>query len=54
MWKGRTDSAGKHLLVVDVALHPAHQVLDVLRRRHFRWALEVLRVLPEVFEPGEG
>jgi hypothetical protein len=47
---GHTDSAGEHLLVVDVALDPGHQVLDVFRCRHLGWALVILRVLPEILE----
>lgn len=34
------------LLVVDAALTPGHQVLDILRRRHLRGSFVVLRVLP--------
>jgi hypothetical protein len=45
-----TDSTGEHLLVVDVALHPGHEVFDVFRGGHFSWAFVVFRVLPEVLE----
>lgn len=48
-----TGPAGEHLLVVDVALHPVHQVLDVSWCRHLGWTLVVLRVLPEIFEPSQ-
>lgn len=48
-----TDAAGKHLLVVDIALHPGHQMLDIFRCRHLGWSLEVLRILPEVLEPAQ-
>lgn len=46
------DAARQHRLVVDVALHPPHQLLDVRRRRHLRRPLVRLAVLPEVLEPG--
>jgi len=53
-WKGfrewHTDSAWKHLFVVYVTLCPAHEMLDILRSRHFRWPLEVFGILPQVFE----
>ena len=49
----RTNSAGEHLFVVDITLYPTHQVLDVFGRRHFGWSLEVLTVLPKVFESGK-
>lgn len=47
---GHTDSAGEHLLVIDVALDPSHQVLDVLWCGHLGWSLVVLRILPEILE----
>lgn len=47
-----TDSAGEHLLIIDVALYPAHQVLDVFGCRHLGRTLVVFRVLPEVFKSG--
>ena len=46
-----TDSAGKHLLIIDVTLNPRHQMLNVFRSWHLRRPLEALRVLPEVLEP---
>ena len=53
-WKGLreryTDTAGEHLLVIDVGLHPGHQVSDVLGRWHLGGALVVLAVLPKVLE----
>ena len=36
--------------VVNVALNPSHQVLDVGWSWHLRWTLEVLRILPQVLE----
>jgi hypothetical protein len=53
MWKLRvlTDSTGKHLLVVDIALYPAHQVFDIFGRGHLGGPLVVFRILPEVLEP---
>jgi hypothetical protein len=47
-----TDATGEHLLIVDIALYPSHEVLDVFGSRHLGWPLEVLGVLPEVLEPG--
>ena len=41
-----TNSAWKHLFIVDIALHPRHQMLNVLWRRHLCRLLEVLIVLP--------
>ena len=49
-----TDSAGEHLFIIDVALHPAHQVLNIFRGGHLGGPLVILRVLPEVFEPISG
>jgi hypothetical protein len=46
----RTDSTGKHLLVVDVALNPSHEVFDVFGCRHFGGFFEVLIILPKIFE----
>jgi hypothetical protein len=37
-----TDLARKLLLVINVGLTPHHQVLNVLRRGHLCWFLEVL------------
>lgn len=45
-----TKPAGERLFIVDIALHPRHQMFDVLGCRHFRGSLEVLGVLPEIFE----
>lgn len=46
-----TDATGEHLLIVDIALYPSHEVLNVFGSRHLGWPLEVLGVLPEVLEP---
>lgn len=48
----RTDSAGKHGLVVDIALHPSHEMLNVLRSGHFRGSFVVFGILPKVFKPA--
>lgn len=48
----RTDTAREHLLIVDIALHPTHKVLDIFGGRHLSWPLKVLGVLPEVLESG--
>ena len=45
-----TDPVGKHLLVVDVALHPTHQMVDIVWRGHLGGPFELLAVLPKVFE----
>lgn len=45
-----TDAAREHLLVVDIRLHPCHEVFDVLRRGHLGGLLVVFVVLPEVLE----
>lgn len=47
----RTDPAGKHLFVVDIALHPTHQVFNVSRRGHLGWSSVMFRILPQVLEP---
>jgi hypothetical protein len=47
---GCTDSRGKHSLVIDVALHPGHQMLDILGRRHLCRPLVLSAVLPEILE----
>ena len=44
------DSAREHLLIVDVALNPRHQVLDILWCGHLCRLLVVLAILPEVFK----
>ena len=49
-----TNPARKHLFVVDIALDPCHQMLDIFRRRHLGRSLEILRVLPQVFKPANG
>lgn len=54
MWEKEeepTQPAGEHLLIVDIALHPTHQMLDILRSRHLGRALVILRVLPQILEP---
>lgn len=49
-----TNSAREHLLIVYIALHPRHQMLNVLRCRHLCWLLEVLVVLPQILEFVRG
>lgn len=49
--EGDADARGHHRLVVDVALHPRHELLDVGRGRHLGGSLVRLAVLPEVLEP---
>lgn len=48
--EGHADAAGHDGLVVDAALHPGHELLDVGRRGHLGGALVVLVVLPQVLE----
>ena len=48
--EGHADAAGHDGLVVDVALDPGHELLDVGGRGHLGRALEVLVVLPQVLE----
>ena len=55
-WEGlrewNTDTAGEHLLIVDIRLHPRHQVFNILGCGHLSRSLVVLAVLPQVLEPG--
>ena len=46
-----TYPAREHRFVINIALDPCHQMLDIFRRRHLGRSLEILRVLPEIFEP---
>lgn len=48
--EGHADAAGHDGLVVDVALDPAHELLDVGRGGHLGRALVVLVVLPEILK----
>jgi hypothetical protein len=48
--KSSTNSAREDSLVVNVALNPAHQMFDICRSRHLRWAFKVLRILPQVLK----
>jgi hypothetical protein len=45
-----TNTTREHLLVVDVRLHPCHQVFDVFGSRHLGRSLVVFTVLPEVLK----
>lgn len=49
--RARTNSTGKNSLVVNVALHPGHQLLDVGRGSHLGWTLVVFAILPQVLKP---
>lgn len=44
--KRNTDAAGKHLLIVNIALYPCHQVLNVFWCWHLGGLFEVFIVLP--------
>ena len=48
-----TNAARKHLLVVDVALDPCHEMLYVFWSGHLGWPFEVLVILPKVLKPLE-
>jgi hypothetical protein len=48
--EGDADARGQDGLVVNIALYPRHELLNVGRRRHLGWALVVFVVLPEVLE----
>jgi hypothetical protein len=50
--KGDADARGKHGFVVNVGLHPRHEVFDVFGGGHLGGFLVVFRILPEVLEPG--
>jgi hypothetical protein len=45
-----TNLAGQDLLIVDVRLHPCHELFNVGGGGHLGWPLVVLVVLPEVLE----
>lgn len=45
-----TNPAGKHLFVVDIALHPTHQVLNVSRCGHLGRSSVMFRILPQILE----
>lgn len=49
-WKGHAYPAREHRFVVDITLDPCHQMLDIFRCRHLGRSLEILGVLPEIFE----
>ena len=51
--RAHTKAAGEDLFVVDTALYPAHQMLNVFRSRHLCRSLEVFRILPQILEPGQ-
>jgi hypothetical protein len=48
---GRTNATRENRLVVNIALDPSHQLLDVCRRRHLGRSFEVLGILPQILEP---
>jgi len=50
LWEVDPNPGGKDLLVVDIRLYPAHEVLDVFGSRHLRGTLVLPLVLPEVLE----
>lgn len=47
----RTDTTWEHSFVVNVALDPAHQMLDVRWSRHLRRSFVIFGILPQVLEP---
>ncbi len=48
---GLTNAAGEHRFVVDIALNPCHEMLDIFGCRHLSRTLVILRVLPQILEP---
>jgi len=46
----RTNSAWEYSFVINIALNPAHQMLNVRRCGHFGRSLVVFRILPEILE----
>lgn len=46
-----TYPAREHRFVIDITLDPCHQMLDIFRCRHLGRSLEIIGVLPEIFEP---
>lgn len=47
-----TYSAWEHGLVINAALYPCHEMLDILRSWHLGWLFENFRVLPQIFKPS--
>ena len=45
-----TYPARKHLLIVDVALNPGHEMFYILGSRHFGRSLVLIAVLPKVLK----
>ena len=50
VWLDPTYSAGKHWLIVYIALHPCHQMLNVFGCWHLCRSFEILGVLPEILK----
>ena len=48
--EGHADPRGKHGFVVDIGLHPGHEVFDVFRRRHLCRLFVFFAVLPKVLK----
>lgn len=46
-----TNPTREYRFIVDVALHPGHQMFNVCWSRHFCRTLEVLGILPQILEP---
>ena len=47
----RTNATREHLLIIDVSLHPCHEVFNVFWGRHLCWSFEFFIVLPEILKP---
>lgn len=45
-----TDATWKHIFVINVALDPSHQVLDISRSGHLGRPLIIFGILPKIFE----
>lgn len=51
LWEGDAYAAGHDSLIVNTALNPSHELLDVSGCSHLGRTLKVLVVLPEILEP---
>ena len=48
----RTNFAWEHAFVVDIVLHPGHEMLNVFWCCHFRGSFEAVGVLPKILKPA--
>lgn len=47
-----TNPAWEDGFVINIALDPSHEMLDVCRSGHFSRSLVILRILPQIFKPA--